>query len=90
MNIDFNSLSLYILGFIGVIVLMRIFAKPIKIILKIALNTVLGGVLLLVLNSFGGIYGINIGINPLTSFICGVLGIPGLALLYVLRLIFGI
>lgn len=45
----------------------RIFIVPIKWILKLAFNSVLGGVLIWIINLIGGVWGFHIGLNAYTS-----------------------
>ena len=64
MNID-------ILIFISCICMMfimgRIFIVPIKLFFKLALNSVLGGILILIINIIGEVYSFHIGLNIYTS-----------------------
>ena len=55
----------------------RIFIVPIKWILKLAFNSILGGFLIWFINIIGGAWGFHIGLNLYTSLIVGFLGIPG-------------
>ena len=64
----------------------RIFIVPIKIIAKLILNSVLGSVLIYIVNFIGGFYGFHIGLNLATAVFIGLLGIPGVVLLIVLKL----
>ena len=66
---------------LGVIVVLRLLAKPIKFIFKLLINTVLGFVLLWLLNFFGGGLGIALELTLLNALIVGLLGIPGVLLL---------
>lgn len=63
----------------------RLFILPIKTILKIALNSVLGGVLIWIINFIGNTYGFHIGLNFVTTICIGLLGIPGAILIIVLK-----
>ena len=47
----------------------RIFIIPIKWILKLAFNSVVGGVLIWIINMMGGILGFHIGLNVYTSIL---------------------
>ena len=60
---------------------------PLKYLWKLILNGILGGLLLVVINLIGGLFGITIAINPVTALIAGFLGIPGVALLFLLQII---
>lgn len=73
----FGLFLLYLIGILLVI--------PIKIIMKLVVNGIIGGILLLLVNLVGGFLGLTIAINPLTAIIAGFLGIPGIILLLILQ-----
>ncbi len=66
---------------LGVIVVLRLLAKPIRFIFKLLINTALGFVLLWLINFFGGGIGIALELSLLNAVIVGLLGIPGVLLL---------
>lgn len=68
-----------------VLLFIIIFKTSLKLIFKILINTVVGFCLLYLLNLFGGAFGISLGINWINAIIAGVLGLPGIALLLILR-----
>lgn len=68
-----------------VLVVFIILKKPIKIVLKLLLNTVVGFIALFALNWLGSFVGITVAINWLNAVIVGVLGVPGVALLLLLQ-----
>ena len=47
----------------------RIFLVPLKWILKMAFNSILGGALIFIINMIGGIWGFHIGLNIYTSLL---------------------
>ena len=63
------------------IIALAIFRRPLKLILKLCLNTVLGFVLLVILD----LIGVPIGVNPVNAVCVGVLGLPGLAAILIIR-----
>lgn len=67
----------------------RIFIVPLKNILKLVLNSFLGGILIFVLNFVGGFFNFHIGLNVVTAIFVGLLGIPGTILLVILKLWIG-
>lgn len=73
----FGILVLYVLGYL--------FLVPIKFLLKLIGNSLLGGILILLINWFGGALGIYIPLNFLTALLIGILGLPSAALLIVLN-----
>lgn len=75
----FGLVLLYIIGMILVI--------PLKVIFKLIVNGIIGGVILFLFNLVGGLFGLGIAINPLNAIIVGVLGVPGVILLLILQVI---
>ena len=59
-----------------------------KVVLKLIYNSILGGIVLLFINLIGGIFGFAIAFNVVSSFVAGTLGVPGVALLFVLKILF--
>ncbi|MBR2742086.1 MAG: pro-sigmaK processing inhibitor BofA family protein [Clostridia bacterium] len=85
MNIGGNDILAFLFGVILIIIIGRVFLAPIKFILKILLNSALGLTILFLINFFGAGAGISVGLNWLTGLICGVLGIPGIVLVLLLK-----
>ena len=67
----------------------RIFIVPIRKILKIILNSILGGVVIYLINFIGANFGFHIGLNIFTSLIIGLLGLPGSVCLIIIKLLIG-
>lgn len=67
----------------------RIFIVPLTKILKLVLNSVLGGVVIYVINLIGGAFGFHIGLNFFTSILIGLLGLPGVVCLIIIKLLVG-
>lgn len=63
------------------IALIRIFSTPLRIALKLLVNTLLGFVALWVTSLTAGITGITLGLNLMNALVIGVLGLPGFVLL---------
>ena len=78
------------LTYAGMIILIfligKIFLWPLKLVLKLAANSLIGGLTILVINAIGAGFGIFIPLNVLNALIVGALGIPGAALLLILTL----
>ena len=73
---DINTIIIYLACIIFLFIFGRIFVLPLRSILKIVGNSILGGILLFCINSVGGIWGFHIGLNVLTAVLVGLLGIP--------------
>ena len=73
----------FLVGLLILFLVVKIFAWPIKILLKLIINGILGGILLWLVNLVGGGFGLYIGINIVTALIAGILGIPGVLFLII-------
>ncbi len=77
----------------GIIIILAVLAlvvfiilkKPIKIVFKLILNTIIGFLALFAINYLGSFIGISIAVNWINAVIVGVLGIPGVALILLLK-----
>ena len=67
----------------------RIFIVPLKKILKLVLNSILGGIVIFIINLVGANFGFHIGLNFFTSILIGLLGLPGVVCLIVVKLLIG-
>lgn len=83
---DFYTVLIILGCIIGLWIIGKIFSIPIKAIFKLILNSILGGILIFIINLIGGAFGFHIGLNVLTSFIVGILGIPGAVLLVIFKI----
>lgn len=63
-------------------------AKPLKWLWFGILYTAVGAIALFLLNWVGGQWGFHLPINPVTAFITGTLGVPGLLCLVLVKLWF--
>ncbi len=79
------------LGMLAAFVLLgviQLFSTPLRLALKVLLNTLLGFGALFLLNLAGGVTGFTLGMNLFNALTIGVLGVPGLVLLALLKLVF--
>lgn len=72
---------------IAIIIIAKILSWPFKMLLKLIINIVLGGLLLLVVNIFGAGFGLHIPFNAITALTAGIFGIPGVIILIILQYI---
>ena len=82
-----NTIIIFLTCIIAIIILGRIFILPLKKILKLLLNTILGGLLIVIINWIGVAFNIHIGLNVVTAIFVGILGIPGAILLVIFTMI---
>lgn len=87
--LDFNSIIIYLGCIIFLFLIGKFFIIPLKIIMKIIGNSILGGILIFIVNLIGGMFNFHIGLNVVTAIVTGILGIPGVILLVLLKLFIG-
>ena len=88
MNIDSNILT-YLACICFLFIFGRVFIVPIKKVLKLVINSVLGGIAIFLINLIGANFGFHIGLNILTSILVGILGLPGAICLVIVKLVLG-
>ena len=86
-NMDINTIITFLACIIFLFIFGKIFIWPLKSVLKLVFNSILGGILIYVINLIGMNFGFHIGLNLLTAIIVGLLGVPGAALLIILKII---
>ena len=86
---DFNSIIAYIACIFFLFIFGRLFIVPIKTILKLVVNSILGGITIFIINIIGSIWGFHIGLNLITSIFVGILGIPGVIVIVIIKLLLG-
>lgn len=86
---DFNVIIAFAFGIILIYVVGRLFLMPIKLVIRLVFNAVIGGAMLWVVNYIGAHFGFFIAINPITALIAGILGIPGVLLLIAFKVFLG-
>lgn len=82
---DFNTIIAYAFGAVILYILIWIFYKPLKVFMKYVGKAAIGCISILVFNFLLGFLGLNIGVNLVTSFVVGILGLPGICLLLFLQ-----
>lgn len=67
---------------------LRLFAAPLKLTVRLLLNTALGFLALALLGLTERVTGFSLGLNLFNAVTIGLLGVPGLVLLVLLQLLF--
>lgn len=80
-----DNLSSVVIIVLLVIAATFIFTKPIRLLIKLVINTLCGFVALIAVNWVGAFIGVSIGVNWLNAVIVGFLGVPGVALLFLAK-----
>lgn len=73
---DFTALLTIIACICFIFIIGKIFIIPLKVIFKLILNSILGGILIFLINFFAQGFNFHIGLNLLTAVFVGLLGIP--------------
>lgn len=84
MDLNQKVIAVLLAGFF-VIALLRVFSAPIRVALRLLLNTLLGFLALWVVNLTAGLTGIALGLNLWNALVVGVLGVPGFILLLLVQ-----
>lgn len=75
----------YAFGLFLLYLIARLFFVPLRILMRLLYNGIIGGLLLWLVNLVGSFFGVTIPINPITALAAGFLGVPGVVLLLLLR-----
>ncbi len=84
------NLTMIIPFAIGVLVLfivLKVLTLPMKLIVKLLINSVVGGVAIFVINLVGANFNFAIDLNWFSAIIVGVLGLPGAIIVTILQFI---
>lgn len=80
-----------ILTLIACVGIIMVFGKtifmPMKKIIKFIVNSILGAILIFIINLIGISFDFHIGFNIINSITVGVLGVPGACLLILLKVL---
>lgn len=85
---DSNSVIVYIACIIFLFIIGRFFIIPLKSIAKIIGNSILGGILIFIVNAIGSLFNFHIGLNIGTAIITGILGVPRSSITYIFKVVY--
>ena len=88
METNFATIVGYLLGILIVFVVSGVCLKPLKHIARFLINSFIGILLAMGINIIGAHWGIHVGINPVTSIILGMLGVPGVILILLAQIFY--
>ncbi|HZW83198.1 MAG TPA: pro-sigmaK processing inhibitor BofA family protein [Candidatus Deferrimicrobium sp.] len=72
---------------LGILLLGKLVSKPVTLIKKLVINSVIGLGILWILNSLGSFVAFAIPLNFFTVLVTGILGLPGVAMLGLIQVI---
>ncbi|NLA04582.1 MAG: pro-sigmaK processing inhibitor BofA [Firmicutes bacterium] len=84
-GIDWNLAAAVLFGLFVLYFLLRVFYKPLRILLRVLLWTIMGGTMIYLYNLFGAGWELDVGLNVISAFVVGVMGLPGLGALVMLK-----
>lgn len=87
LQLDPMLILFFLLGIVILYLSGRLLLAPFKLILKLVLNSALGGCAIVILNLIGQFLSFHIPLNPLNSVLTGIFGLPGVGLIFLIRLI---
>ena len=88
LGLDLTFILFFVLGLILLYIVGGLLLVPFKLLLKLSFNSILGALAIILINAIGGVFSITLPLNPINAIIIGTLGLPGVVLLLVIRLIF--
>lgn len=77
MSTEIGILIAYAFGIILLYVVGYLFLVPLKLVLRLVLNSLAGGAFILLFNWIGSDFGLHIALNWISAVVVGILGIPG-------------
>lgn len=84
-----GSLIYFAVAIIALIIVVKLLSWPLKILIKLVINGVVGTILLYLLNIVGAqFFHFTITINIVTALIAGFFGVPGVIFLIIWQLLF--
>ena len=81
-----ETISAYAVAIFIILVLINLMLKSAKRMSMIMINGILGGALFIMLN----ILGMKLAVNAITIGIIGLLGVPGVLLVVIMKLVLGV
>ncbi len=83
-----GEIAAYVLSAILILVLCRIFFKPLKFVFALVFQSVLGGAGLYLCNFLLSPLGLSVGVNIVTASLCGMFGLPGVLAAIIVKAIY--
>ncbi len=80
MDLNQKLLAAVLAGFL-LLALLRVFSTPLRLALKLLVNTLLGFLALWAVNLTAAVTGVSLGLNLMNALVIGILGLPGFVLL---------
>ena len=73
---DFTMILPILIGVGVLFIVLKLLALPMKLIIKLVINGLIGGLIIFIVNLVGANFGFIINLNWITALIVGILGVP--------------
>ena len=84
---DFTMILPILIGVAVLFVVLKLLALPMKLIIKLVINGLVGGIIIFVVNLIGANFGFMINLDWITALIVGILGVPGVVIVTILQFV---
>jgi inhibitor of the pro-sigma K processing machinery len=75
----------WVIGVFVVFTFGKALLLPLKVLFKLVINGILGGIAIILINIVGAPFGFTLSLNVLSALMAGTLGLPGVILLVILK-----
>lgn len=82
---DFIMILPFLIGVLALFIVLKLLALPMKLIVKLVINGLVGGLIIFLVNLIGANFGFIIDLNWITAIIVGILGVPGVVIVAILQ-----
>ncbi len=80
-----ETFMILVVAVIAAVLVIKLLSAPLRLAFKLLLNALSGFVALFLLNFIGTMIDVSLGINFVNALVVGILGVPGVVLLLLLK-----
>ena len=84
---DFTMILPMLIGVGILFIVLKLLALPMKLIIKLVINGLVGALIIFLVNLIGANFGFTIDLNWITALIVGILGVPGVVIVSILQFV---
>lgn len=84
---DFTMIFPILIGVGVLFIVLKLLALPMKLIIKLVINGLVGGLIIFIVNLIGANFGFMIDLNWITAVVVGILGVPGVIIVAILQFV---
>ncbi len=84
---DFTMILPILIGVGILFIVLKLLSLPMKIIIKLVINGIVGGIIIFMVNLIGANFGFVIDLNWITALLVGFLGVPGVIIVAILQFV---